>query len=168
MTIEGVDALAICARDLEVAATSKGLSRDRRPVWWCFAPCPQTRMNKKRKLPIAPPPDPAVAAELRYEPNRKHKEPWQPGRKGSLCPPPAELSLLVAARMLKDSVLDGTKRYSHHLGKAFAAQEHLAGCWHGYPVGWVEVPPSIRQNWLSNKVIQKQDLKRNWITSNWS
>jgi hypothetical protein len=22
---------------------------------------------------------------LTYKPNRKHKEPWQPGRKGTLC-----------------------------------------------------------------------------------
>jgi hypothetical protein len=123
-------------------------------------------MNNKGKPPITPQPAEAVAEELRYEPNPKHKEPWQPGKKGTLCPPPAELSLTVAARMLRDSVLDGTKRYAYHAGKAFAAQEHLEGCWHGYPVGWVEVPASIRQTWLSSKQIRKQDLKRHWESPN--
>lgn len=123
-------------------------------------------MNNKRKSPIPPPPAEAVTEGLRYEPNPKHKEPWQPGKKGTLCPPPAELSLTIAARMLRDSVLDGTKRYGHHAGKAFAAQEHLAGCWHGYPAGGVEVPASIRQTWLSSTQIRKQDLKRHWKSPN--
>ena len=32
-----------------------------------------------------------------YEPNPKHKEPWQRGAKGSLCPKGADASALLAA-----------------------------------------------------------------------
>jgi hypothetical protein len=126
---------------------------------------PKIRMSRKNKPETTSPPTQADEVELRYEPNRKHKEPWQPGRKGSLCPPPAELSLSQATRMLRDSVLDGKKRYAHHAGKAYVAQEHQGG-WHGYPVGWVEVPASIWLNWLSCRQIRKQDLRRHWESTN--
>ena len=102
--------------------------------------------------------------DLRYEPNPKHKEPWQPGRKGSLCPPVAELSLQDAARMLKVSVKWGEKRYAHHDGRAYAAQEHEPGRWHGYPVGWVEVPTDVRNQWLKSDAIKKRHLSRYWIS----
>lgn len=123
-------------------------------------------MSMKKKSQTTPLPAPSVAGELRYEPNPKHKEPWQPGRKGSLCPPPGELGLIEAARMLRNSVIDGKKRYAHHDGRAYVAQEHQVGCWHGYPVGWVEVPASIRGDWLASKQIRNKDLKRHWESTN--
>lgn len=92
-----------------------------------------------------------------YEPNPKHKYPWQPGRKGSLCPwlSPSEISNLLAG-----STLFGKKRYAVLNGRPYCAQEHETGKWHGYPVEWNEVPPAVRREWLEHKIIRRRDLKR--------
>ncbi|HPJ27093.1 MAG TPA: hypothetical protein PLA80_13195, partial [Synergistaceae bacterium] len=52
---------------------------------------------------------------------------WQPGRKGTLCPPPEELSLLEAVRLLRKAEIVGSKRYNVHKGKAYCAQSHREG-----------------------------------------
>ena len=80
-----------------------------------------------------------------YEGSQKHKAPWQPGRKGSLCP--ADISVDRARQLLQTSILDGKKRYAADKGRAFCARQHDAAKnrWHGYPVGWKEVPSAVRQ-----------------------
>ena len=45
-----------------------------------------------------------------------------------------------ACDLLNASETDGAKRYAVHEGKAYCAQEDGRGAWHGYPVGWVDVP----------------------------
>ena len=92
-----------------------------------------------------PPADPAeVAGEvLRYEPNPKHREPWQRGRRGSLC---TEVGVEQAQQLLNESVLVGEKRYAVYQGRPYCAQAH-EGVWHGYPIGWVEVPAKLRTRW---------------------
>lgn len=77
---------------------------------------------------------------MRYEPNPKHKEPWQHGYKGTLCPPKSELSLLEAARLLREAEAIDNKRYNFHNGKAYCARPHGEDLWHGCPVPWSEVP----------------------------
>jgi len=79
------------------------------------------------------------------EDSQKHKAPWQPGRKGSLCP--ADISVDRARQLLQTSILDGKKRYAADKGRAFCARQHDAAKnrWHGYPVGWKEVPSAVRQ-----------------------
>jgi hypothetical protein len=104
---------------------------------------------------------PEVGA-LIYEPNTKHKEPWQPGQKGTLCPPQKELSRADVAELLKTSVPSGQTRYACREGKAYAAHEHQPGRWHGHPVGWVEVPHDIRLSWVKSGKVRRQDIKRNW------
>ena len=98
---------------------------------------------------------------MRYQPNPKHKEPWQPGRKGTLCPPADELSLLEAARLLQKSETIGKKRYNVHNGKAYCAQSQGGDLWHGYPVPWSEVPYSIRKKWRDNGLVKRREMKEN-------
>ncbi|HEX2254118.1 MAG TPA: hypothetical protein VHQ65_12685 [Thermoanaerobaculia bacterium] len=77
---------------------------------------------------------------LQYELNPKHEEPWQRGRRGSLCPP------LPAGRvqsLLHESVQVGSKRFSVHAGAAFCGHEHRLGFWHGYRSGGRRSPPSF-------------------------
>jgi hypothetical protein len=50
-----------------------------------------------------------------YQGNRKQKEPWQRGRRGSLCGPVDEA---LAAQLLADSVLVDEKRFATHDGRA--------------------------------------------------
>ncbi|GAB4206849.1 MAG: hypothetical protein OHK0013_23890 [Sandaracinaceae bacterium] len=100
---------------------------------------------------------------MRYEPSRKHKEPWQPGRKGSLCPP--ELDEAARDALLAQSVAHGDKRYATDGTGAFEAQEHAPGAWHGYPVGWKEVPEPVRRAWVDEGRVRRQAIRRYWESS---
>lgn len=98
--------------------------------------------------------------ELRYTPNPKHKEPWQPGRRGSLCP--SDIGRECASRLLQDSLQHGRHRYAVKDGRAFAGQQDGTGAWHGYPVGWVEVPAPIRQRFHEMGVVDRRAIHRYW------
>jgi hypothetical protein len=100
-------------------------------------------------------------SEMEYEGNPKHKEPWQRGRKGSLCP--EEISIETAQKLLEQSVEAGNKRYAVHNGRAYCAHCNPDGKWHGHPVGWEEVvPETIRIKWLKEGLITRSDIKRYW------
>ena len=86
---------------------------------------------------------------MEYEGNPKHKEPWQRGRRGSLCPKDVDLTL--AQKLLDASIVAGEKRFAAHEGKAYCAMEHGAGLWHGFPVGWGEVPPDSRNDLIRRR-----------------
>jgi hypothetical protein len=96
---------------------------------------------------------------LEYEPNPKHKAPWQAGRKGALCP---SWSHEAARDLLRSSVLSKTKRFSTRNGHAFAAQQHRPGFWHGYPIPWSEVPQNILRQWLNEDLVKKKQVKESW------
>ena len=97
---------------------------------------------------------------MRYESNPKHKQPWQRGRSGSLCPETVDLE--TARRLLSDSVPVDGKRYAVHEGRAYCAQKHGADTWHGYPVGWREVPESLRRTWLREERLRRRDVRKHW------
>lgn len=103
---------------------------------------------------------------LVYEPNPKHKEPWQRGRKGALCP---HWEGLDPAEMLTNSIYHGDKRFSAHNGMAFVAQRHRVRddteFWHGYPEGWEYIPTSIRRAWLRNGTITRRQMNKFWTRS---
>lgn len=108
--------------------------------------------------------DPAASDEhppvdLIYESNPKHSEPWQVGKKGSLCD--AEIRPL-ALELLQGSVLWEDKRYAVHEGRAYCAQQHLPDRWHGFPVGWVEVPPKLVRDWIKEGRLRNHDRKKYW------
>ena len=96
---------------------------------------------------------------MRYEPNPKHKEPWQRGRRGSPCPA-FEREMVV--KLLRGSVVEGGKRYACHEGRAYCAREHAEGRWHGYPVGWKEVPTSLSRKWREEGLVRRSDIRKHW------
>jgi len=59
---------------------------------------------------------------LVYEPNPKHKEPWQRGARGSLCPRDADGPALLTATQV-DPKHPG-KRYATDGHRAYCGQEH--------------------------------------------
>ena len=96
---------------------------------------------------------------MEYKSNQKHSEPWQRGRRGSLCPKEVRG---IAAELLDGSELVETRRYAIHDGKAYCAQEDRPGIWHGYPVGWKEVPHHLRLRWRRQRLVSNRDIKKNW------
>jgi hypothetical protein len=96
---------------------------------------------------------------LVYESNPKHSEPWQVGKRGSLCE--ADVRPL-AQNLLADSVEFDGKRYAVHQGRAYCAQEHAANRWHGYPIGWMDVPAKLAWKWVKDGVLTKRDRRKYW------
>ncbi len=106
-------------------------------------------------------PGDGAGPRLRYAPNPKHKEPWQRGRRGSMCP--TDISEEQAQQLLTGSELVGEKRYAVHDGRPYCAQDDGIGNWHGYPVGWKEVPSALRTKWVKKeKRVKKRDIDRYW------
>lgn len=100
---------------------------------------------------------------VQYEPNEKHKRPWQPGRKGSLCP--SDLTVEQRDKLLADSAGDphGTeKRFATDGRLAFCAQPHGPGRYHGYPVGWKEVPEQLRRQWIKDGKTTRKAIYARW------
>lgn len=97
---------------------------------------------------------------LRYEPNPKHKEPWQRGRRGSMCP-----HSIDPQELLDGSVFDSSnpgKRYATDGCRPYCAQAHREDTWHGYPEQWRDVPAKIWRQWLREAVVTKKCLKEHW------
>ena len=97
---------------------------------------------------------------MRYEGSRKHREPWQPGRRGTLCP--NHLDQSIVQWLLEESELVGNKRYAVYEGRAYCAQQDGNDRWHGYPVGWVEVPERLRRRWLNEDRLRRRDIRNHW------
>ena len=97
---------------------------------------------------------------MQYESNDKHKVPWQRGRRGSLCP--AEITPALAQQLLTASEPVGNARYATHAGIAYCARCHGEDRWHGYPVGWVEVPESVRRRWKREGRVSAHDIRQHW------
>lgn len=95
-----------------------------------------------------------------YESNPKHKEPWQRGAKGSLCPKDVDAQALLAASVI-DPKRPG-KRYATDGNHAYCGQQHLPGRWHGYPVQWREVPAAIVRDWVTGGKVNRRSLKEYW------
>lgn len=102
-----------------------------------------------------------TAIQLIYEPNPKHKPIPTPGRHGSICPLYADAQTLLQA---SDSY--GQKRYATDGTDAYCAQRHDPGnkpgreAWHGYPISWEEVPPSLVAQWIATDKVQRRTVRR--------
>jgi len=102
-----------------------------------------------------------AAAGLVYEGSPKHKEPSQPGARGSLCP--REITPAEALRLLHTSLRHGEKRFAIASGgRPFAAKQHQPGRWHGWPIGWMEVPDAIRPQLQKAFGISNREKSRHW------
>lgn len=97
----------------------------------------------------------APPQRLIYEANPKHKPLPTPGRHGSICPPSTNGPALLA-----ESDLHGKKRYATDGERAYCAQQHQTGRWHGYPVDWEEVPPSLVSQWVTQDRIDRRIIRR--------
>jgi len=60
--------------------------------------------------------------------------------------------------------LEGRKRYGADKGRAFCAQQHdvAKDRWHGYPIGWRDVPAAVRHQLMKAEVVTARDIKRFW------
>jgi hypothetical protein len=69
-----------------------------------------------------------------------------------------------ARELLQSSLVEGKQRYAVDQGRAFCAQQHDAAKnrWHGYPIGWRDVPASVRQQLLKSGAVTSRDMKRYW------
>ena len=92
---------------------------------------------------------------LIYEANPKHKPVPAPGRHGSICPRQAD-----GPALLLQSELVGRKRYATDGVSAYCAQQHAADKWHGYPVNWDEVPPSVVAKWVAADKVERKMIRR--------
>jgi len=105
--------------------------------------------------------DPAPPVRLVYEPNPKHKPVPQPGKHGSICPPEAN-----GPSLLRSSDLFGDKRYATDGLNAYCAQRHDPGnvldqqSWHGYPISWDEVPPTLVTQWVAEEKVQRRTVRK--------
>ena len=97
---------------------------------------------------------------MRCESSLKHKEPWQRGRRGALCP--REIDSELAQRLLADSEADGDVRYAVHDRRAYCARQHGPDLRHGYPVGWIRVPERLRRKWLDEQRVRRRDIRTHW------
>ena len=97
-----------------------------------------------------------------YAGSPKHKEPWQRGRRGTLCP---SWSRSKAQEIFDASIPsnDGNARFGVYDGWAFAAREDGTGVWHGYPVAWNEVDTVIVNDWIRQKTVKRSQVNRRWI-----
>jgi hypothetical protein len=115
--------------------------------------------KKKASGSESPTGEGTAQGELIYESNPKHGEPWQSGKKGSVCEADVRPR---AAQLLRGSHLWGDKRYAVHEGRAYCAQEHRPNRWHGYPIGWRDVPAKLRTKWVKDGRVKKRQIDRFW------
>ena len=96
----------------------------------------------------------------RYVSNPRHKQPWQPGARGTLCPPGvsgAELFATATADVTRPG-----KRYGTDGERAYCAHPNVKNpgegqevVWHGFPVPWSAVPVVIQLKWVDEGLITK-------------
>jgi hypothetical protein len=102
-----------------------------------------------------------LSTRLVYEPNPKHKPIPTPGRHGSVCPPEAN-----GPSLLRSSDFFCDQRYATDGSSAYCAQRHDPGnipgqeTWHGYPIDWDEVPPSLVTQWVAEEKVQRRTIRR--------
>jgi hypothetical protein len=66
--------------------------------------------------------------------------------------------------LLRQSVLGlkGNHRYATIKGIAFCGQEHSPGKWHGYPIGWEAVPPTLVKQWRKEGRVTRRQIRDSW------
>lgn len=96
---------------------------------------------------------------MRYVGSPKHKEPWQRGRTGSLCPGDLRVAPQV---LLEQSSVDpdaADLRWATDGVRAFAARRTLGDEWHGYPVRFVEVPAVVLRRWEAEGRVSRRAVR---------
>jgi hypothetical protein len=67
-------------------------------------------------------------------------------------------------KLLESSEPYGAKRYAVFEGVAFVAHSNGGNpeedLWHGFPIGWEEVPPVLCRKWITNDLSLLKQIKR--------
>lgn len=109
-----------------------------------------------------------------YRGSLKHKRRPATGLKGTLCPEWTHAATekgfssdpyshpwieSEAHQLFQNAIGHGERRFATARGIAFEAKPTDDGTWHGYPVPWESVPPSILQQWLQNGNVTRRQMK---------
>jgi hypothetical protein len=88
-----------------------------------------------------------------YVPNPRHKQPWQPGARGTLCPKAVDGAALFQAATADPD--HPTKRYNTDGERAYCAHPSSGDVegeqeivWHGFPINWRDVPAMVQRQWI--------------------
>jgi hypothetical protein len=71
-------------------------------------------------------------------------------------------TIAQAQDLLNESVINGKQRFATGGERAFKGAEHSPSQWHGWPVGWKEVPDALRHQWIQEDRVKRASLKRYW------
>lgn len=112
---------------------------------------------------------------MTYRGSLKHKNRPSTGMKGTLCPewthsaaaqgfagdPFQHAWPQTQAHQLFENatVWDEQRRYATGQGIAFEAKPTGDGTWHGYPIPWESVPPTIIDQWLTQGRVTRKQIK---------
>lgn len=100
-----------------------------------------------------------------YMGNPRHKQPWQPGARGTMCPSDVDGVALFAAATAdptkpgKRYNTDGRTAYCAHPDTKNPTDPEQTITWHGFPVSWREVPISVQRQWVAEGRLRKPKLK---------
>lgn len=112
-----------------------------------------------------------------YRGSLKHKSRPARGRKGTICPewthatPSGGLgtdpqtfdwAASPAAELFSTASVDpgDGRRFATRRGIAFEAKPTADGTWHGSPVPWEGIPAHIKDRWLDEDAVTRQDVRR--------
>ena len=111
-----------------------------------------------------------------YRGSLKHKDRPSTGRKGTLCPEWTHIAgdtgfignpfqhcweQTAAHRLFGNATLANDRRFATERGIAFEAKTTGDGTWHGFPIPWVSVPPTILSQWWKEGKVSRRDVKLN-------
>lgn len=100
-----------------------------------------------------------------YEPSPRHKQPWQPGARGTLCPRGVDGATLFQAatadpaRPGKRYNTDGQHAYCAHPNSKVDPHDDQDVVWHGFPVPWKAVPMAVQRQWVTEGRISRIRLR---------
>lgn len=79
---------------------------------------------------------------------------------------PRDIAPSMARAMLRRALRspNGRRLYATDGGRAYCGAEHAPGEYHGFPVGWREVPPTITSAWVDQGLIKRRDVRRYWTS----
>lgn len=106
-----------------------------------------------------------------YRGSAKHKSRPGNGAKGTICPEWTHDSTFgglgsdmhrhdwagtEASKLFDRAVPYGGRRFATARGLAFEAKPTADGTWHGFPIPWESVPPSLTEAWLEKGLVDRR------------
>ena len=99
-----------------------------------------------------------------YVPNPRHKQPWQPGARGTLCPKGVDGAALFQTATAdprnpaKRYNTDGERAYCAHPSSRDVDGDHGI-VWHGFPINWRDVPAAVQHQWIEDGRLTRLRLR---------